>query len=190
MDEKLLLDFEEIKTPQNVKLASMEQRIVAYLIDGIILNGTFYFIRFFAELDANPDLFASMYLMVSVICFILSWLYCTSLESSKFQGTIGKIAMNIQITDLNTNRISFGKANLRFLVKNFLPQLPAYTILLKNVLGKSYIHSSMVYSTNDKILIVSVYFFILAVCIVAFFTENKQALHDIVAKTLVYKKTY
>ena len=39
------------------------------------------------------------------------------MESSVNQGTIGKMALNLKVTDLNGERISFGRATGRFFAK-------------------------------------------------------------------------
>jgi uncharacterized RDD family membrane protein YckC len=83
---------------------------------------------------------------------VINWLYFTILESSPKQATLGKMALGIVVTDLNGNRISFGRANGRYWSK---------------------IISSMI---------------LLIGYMMAGFTEKKQALHDIMAGTLVVKK--
>jgi uncharacterized RDD family membrane protein YckC len=40
----------------------------------------------------------------------------------------------------------------------------------------------------DQIMSIFSYFLMIIVCIVAFFTQKRQALHDIVAKTLIFKR--
>jgi uncharacterized RDD family membrane protein YckC len=56
-------------------------------------------------------------------CAILGlWIYFAILESSAWQGTVGKKVLGLRVTDLNGNRISFGRATGRFfakLVSNF-----------------------------------------------------------------------
>lgn len=47
----------------------------------------------------------------------IAWLYFAILESSKYQATIGKMALGIIVTDLQGNRISFGRASGRFFGK-------------------------------------------------------------------------
>ncbi len=47
----------------------------------------------------------------------VSWLYFAGMESSKFQGTFGKMALGIQVADEEGRRIGFGRASLRFLGK-------------------------------------------------------------------------
>jgi uncharacterized RDD family membrane protein YckC len=45
------------------------------------------------------------------------WIYSASQESSTRKGTVGKQAMNLIVTDLNGNKISFVQATKRFIVK-------------------------------------------------------------------------
>lgn len=42
------------------------------------------------------------------------WLYKTIMESSRTQGTLGKMALGIIVTDMAIKRISFARANGRF----------------------------------------------------------------------------
>lgn len=48
---------------------------------------------------------------------IAGWLYYALMESSTNQGTLGKMALGIKVTDLKGNRISFGKATGRYFGK-------------------------------------------------------------------------
>jgi len=89
---------------------------------------------------------------VALLIFILQVLYFSLMESSKYQGTVGKMALGLIVTDTNGGKLDFGKA----LVRN---------------LGK--IISSLILCIGY---------------IMAGFTEKKQALHDIIASTLVVKK--
>jgi uncharacterized RDD family membrane protein YckC len=67
------------------------------------------FIDFYKSL--MPLMFAS---------FIINWLYSALMDSSAKQGTLGKMVCGLRITDLEGNRISFGKATGRFFAKSFL----------------------------------------------------------------------
>jgi len=51
-----------------------------------------------------------------------TWLYFALLEASVHQGTVGKIAMGLFVTDLQGRRIGFGRASGRFFAK-FVTQL-------------------------------------------------------------------
>jgi len=79
-------------------------------------------------------------------------LYYSILESSKYQGTVGKLVMGIKVTDMNGERISFGKGVLRAIGR----------VISGMILFIGYL--------------------------MAAFTERKQALHDMLAGTLVLKK--
>jgi uncharacterized RDD family membrane protein YckC len=48
---------------------------------------------------------------------MLSWIYYASLESSTWQATLGKKILGLKVTDLEGNRISFGRASGRFFGK-------------------------------------------------------------------------
>lgn len=48
---------------------------------------------------------------------VVGWLYFALMESSKFQGTIGKLALGIIVTDMEGNKISFGRATGRYFGK-------------------------------------------------------------------------
>ena len=47
----------------------------------------------------------------------LGWLYFALMESSARQATLGKMALGIRVTDLDGNRIGFGKATGRYFAK-------------------------------------------------------------------------
>ncbi|MDR3444267.1 MULTISPECIES: RDD family protein [unclassified Dyella] len=48
---------------------------------------------------------------------IVSWLYFALCESSAWQGTIGKLALGIRVTDMDGKRIGFGRATGRYFAK-------------------------------------------------------------------------
>ncbi len=74
------------------------------------------------------------------------------MESSSKQATLGKMALGIIVTDVNGERIGFGRATGRFFGK---------------------IVSGMIFYIGY---------------IMAGFTDRKQALHDMMAGTLVVNK--
>jgi uncharacterized RDD family membrane protein YckC len=61
------------------------------------------------KLAVDPEL--------AVAGIFLGWIYYALLESSKWQATLGKRAFRLKVTDLEGNRISFGRASLRQLSK-------------------------------------------------------------------------
>jgi len=98
-------------------------RFVAYFIDAIILNiaqsviamplgfGTMTFT------NGDESAFWGMYLGVMSITFVMNWLYSAVLESSSLQGTLGKKALGLVVTDIDGRRISFGRATGRYFAK-------------------------------------------------------------------------
>ncbi|MCZ6692889.1 MAG: RDD family protein [Bacteroidetes bacterium] len=46
-----------------------------------------------------------------------SWLYYAVLESGSYQGTLGKMLLNLKVTDLEGEQISFSRATGRFFGK-------------------------------------------------------------------------
>jgi uncharacterized RDD family membrane protein YckC len=147
-------------------------RFVAYLIDGAIGGVVFGIIALFLILGvggfaifqnigdelSNGDTAALVpifmaYGFLIVISLVGGWLYYALMESSAKQGTLGKIAMGLTVTDLNGQRVTFGRATGRFFSKIITGLIP---------LGIGYI--------------------------MAGFTEKKQALHDMIASCLVFKR--
>jgi uncharacterized RDD family membrane protein YckC len=51
--------------------------------------------------------------LANLLGIIINWLYFALMESSSSQGTLGKMVLGIKVTDLNGNRVSFGKATGR-----------------------------------------------------------------------------
>jgi uncharacterized RDD family membrane protein YckC len=72
--------------------------------------------------DVRPDPvilggFLMLIFTLAGVSVIGQWLYCGYLESGEKQATWGKQALNLYVTDLSGNRISFGRASGRFFAK-------------------------------------------------------------------------
>jgi uncharacterized RDD family membrane protein YckC len=52
-----------------------------------------------------------------IVLFFASWLYEAFMESSSYQGTLGKMIFGLKVTDLYGNRISFERATGRHFAK-------------------------------------------------------------------------
>jgi Predicted membrane protein/domain len=136
------------------------RRVVAYIIDSIVLNialgilGAILGIGMMpmTALGANPDLIGGAVVLSSIgLSFLLNWLYFAVLECSSWQATVGKLVMGLVVTDQGGERIGFGRATGRYFAK---------------------ILSSLI---------------LLVGFIMVAFTERKQGLHDLIAGTLVYE---
>lgn len=113
------------------------QRFAAAIIDKLItgafagiyaaLGGWFYA---FATGTAGTFLVGDALFTTVVIGFLIcffsfDWLYYAILESSNLQATLGKLALGIRVTDLEGNRISFGRASGRHFAK-IISRMTAY----------------------------------------------------------------
>ena len=117
-------------------------RFVAYIIDGFVLGAGFFAIilvllmvtglgsavsRIHSEEDIGEAFalvgVASIFLGIG-IAIVGGWLYFAMMESSSWQGTLGKRALSIQVTDMAGRRISFGRASGRHfskIITNLIP---------------------------------------------------------------------
>ena len=145
-----------------VEYAGFWRRLFAVLIDSIIMQiivlvpalavGLALGIAAAAAGQDEQVIEAAGQLLGMVLGLVIGWLYEGLLTASSRQATIGKMALGVMVTDLNGNRISFGRSTGRYFSKiiSFLPLMIGYLIQP--------------------------------------FTERKQALHDLIAGTLVVKK--
>ncbi len=119
--------------------AGFWKRFAAYLIDSIIIGcvvGIFmmvFGIGLFASMASMDEmqmeqmdeedataLAAGMIGGMMTLILVASaaqWLYFALMESSPKQGTLGKMALGIIVTDMSGNRLSFGRATGRYFGK-------------------------------------------------------------------------
>ena len=93
---------------QNKVYSGLARRIIATVIDSLIL--TIPHLLFFSFEISGGYKFGS-----SLIHIIINVVYIAYFESSKYQGTIGKILMDIKIVDVNDQTISFSKSAFRYI---------------------------------------------------------------------------
>jgi uncharacterized RDD family membrane protein YckC len=137
-------------------------RFVAWLIDAILLATAGFFLTFTFGFQNQmfmprrggpiPFFYMGIFSFQGILKLAIGWLYFALMEASQFQGTLGKMALGLVVTDMGGQRISFGRATGRYFGK--------------------YISS-------------------LTICIgyiMAGFTQQKQALHDMMANCLVLRK--
>lgn len=149
-------------------------RVVAAIIDGLILAvplGLVFFLLFASALpsiianaqDQNPMSIAMTILprilFLLIASVIAGWLYWGLLESSPWQATLGKKALGLYVTDLSGKQATFARTSARFFAGRGIGSFP--------YLGGLYFLIS---------------------CIMAGFTEKKQALHDVIANCLVLRR--
>jgi len=140
--------------------AGFWRRVVAYLIDGLILSPVFVVLYLVVAgssavpLAMQPGgmvpfrVFPSLWL----VWILVPWLYFALCECSAWQATPGKLALGLGVTDEYGRRIGFGRATGRFFGK----------FLSGFILDIGYM--------------------------LAGWTERKQALHDLMAGCCVVRK--
>ncbi|MEI7036881.1 RDD family protein [Fulvimonas yonginensis] len=118
--------------------AGFWKRLVAYIIDAIVLFvPNTLIMKAFGEgaaqaqlqqavLSAGQDVdrvfaaYGQYYESMQtayLLTWLLAWLYFAVCESSAWQGTVGKLALGIRVTDLQGRRISFPRALGRYAAK-------------------------------------------------------------------------
>lgn len=114
-------------------------RLAAHIIDHFIisftLGGIIVFVGLtmgvtaavFDDMDnpANQVLIITLSTVLGILSLVATWLYYALLECSNYQGTLGKMALSLKVTDLEGNNISFARATGRFFGK-FLSSLILY----------------------------------------------------------------
>jgi uncharacterized RDD family membrane protein YckC len=96
-----------------LKFAGFWRRAIAFLLDYLIGYIVFFPLAYHL---LRPPKYMDMTNVRTFYFFYLlgGWLYYSLMESSSLQGTVGKLALRIKVTDLQGHRISFGKASARF----------------------------------------------------------------------------
>jgi uncharacterized RDD family membrane protein YckC len=157
----------------SVQYAGFWLRVVAYLIDSVVLGLGFMalFVPFavmtgltavLGNIHPGEDprdvgavlggtFFLGLFTVVS-LAFLGGWLYHAKMESSSWQATLGKKALNLRVTDLYGARISFARASGRHFAKLITGMIP---------LGVGFMLAGL--------------------------TERRQALHDMIAGCLVLR---
>ena len=95
--------------------AGFWRRLLAYIIDGFILGAAGWVL--FVIAGSVFLVFGPAEVAICVLTWPLGWLYFALMESSKYQGTLGKMALGIIVTDMEGRRISFGRATGRYFAK-------------------------------------------------------------------------
>lgn len=108
--------------------AGFWRRFVALFIDRMIIavvSWVLYFLFLMvgvitaASVGDKAGIFAGISMIVAylLITIVGQWLYFALCESSRWQATIGKLAMGLRVTNMNGERIGFGRASGRYFGK-------------------------------------------------------------------------
>ena len=114
-----------------VQYAGFWRRFLAAYIDGVVIGSAMYivilpFVLVGVAVDrgisGTPSAAATAFIgMMGILWLILAviapWIYEAAMISSDKQATLGKRAVGIVVTDLEGNRITFGRATGRYFGK-------------------------------------------------------------------------
>lgn len=128
----------------------------------------------FTRLKTGPQIERWVLLTVS----LPTWFYFTLSEGSKRQGTIGKQLLGLQVTDMAGQRISFGRALLRTMVKLAPWEITHLSLMLPTPLFQE---DEPEFRPG---LIIANLLLIIYIALMAL-TPRKQSLHDLLARTAV-----
>lgn len=126
-----------------VEYAGFWLRFVAYLIDGLVSGAAFLVLlvplfiltgagaalsKIGSGENISDDVAAFMGIGFILgffgIILVVSWLYYALSESSSWQATLGKKILNLKVTDMSGQPISFGRASGRYFAKIITGMIP------------------------------------------------------------------
>jgi uncharacterized RDD family membrane protein YckC len=100
--------------------ASFGQRVAAFLLDVIIqVIGGFIIVYFWglAFVANGGTSQEGLQLMSFGLRCVIGWIYFSAMESSPLEGTLGKLALGLKVTDITGSRVSFSQASGRWFGK-------------------------------------------------------------------------
>jgi uncharacterized RDD family membrane protein YckC len=112
--------FQQYQTPD---YATFWHRLAAYLIGWVLAMAVFCPVGVaMGALGAVGGREAeavglALNVIANLVSLVVTWLYYALMESSSWQGTLGKRLLGIKVTDLNGDRISFARATGRHFAK-------------------------------------------------------------------------
>ena len=182
MDEQFIDSDIPKPTPQYSVRAGFLPRVGAVVIDyflfsivGMLVIGAYGVdMRLLSEtMMSGGDwmaVFGDKYLIVNATTLTIRWFYFAQQESSVYQATLGKRVVGLVVTDMDCQRVNFPQAALRAFWKEAYNIIPMFGLALNlPLLGILGLATVLGYFMQP-------------------FTEKKQALHDIIGKTLVFQK--
>jgi uncharacterized RDD family membrane protein YckC len=117
-------------------------RFLAYLIDSVLAGivfgifallvvaivGVGYFRTIFESLNSEdstvPAAFIALILLASAFSVLITWVYYAWMESSQYQGTLGKMALGLIVIDQQGRPVTFARASGRFFAKIITGMIP------------------------------------------------------------------
>jgi uncharacterized RDD family membrane protein YckC len=119
-------------------------RLVAYIIDSVVVTfgigvlffagvaivGAGFFHNVDADLNGADNVVAGLGVLAILTLLFLGlvggWIYYAWFESSEHQGTLGKMALGLIVTDMQGRRITFARASGRYFSKIVTGLIPLF----------------------------------------------------------------
>jgi uncharacterized RDD family membrane protein YckC len=176
------------KLASDKSYSGIVRRAGAYLVDCAVMTAAFLVLQSFVFLPLRHRLIGSdewlmaggvpleIYTLLTIS--LPTWLYFAWSEQSTWQGTIGKRVFRLIVTDIEGDRIGFGRAMLRTVIKMLPWEISHLTVNLP---------TSIMYEPQPQFRFGFVFVFVLLVLYPALIllTRRHQSLHDLIAKTFV-----
>lgn len=161
--------------------ASRFKRVLAFIIDGLIIGIPSYFV--YATYYIQYDTFEFPQILentMSVIGTVIAFIYFGLFESSKYQATLGKQLFKIYVSDLQDQKITFARALGRYL----LLILPGLLFIFTD-----FNEHSFDFTTNPRASYLNLIGIVLSIVwiIPVFFTQARTTIYDMLSSTRVNK---
>ena len=166
---------------QKQRYASFIRRAAALMIDSGLLYVTLLGVFKVILLDAVRPYMLPIEAIVPpfriglVISLVLALVYHALLESSAWQGTVGKRIASIKVTDLEGNRLTIGRAGTRYIARQIIPLLSILT-------------GGLIQGDGGAALVTYCQEGAIPAYLIQLFTRQRQALHDMIAGTIVVNR--
>ena len=103
--------------PEHVAYGGFWIRVVAYIIDGILLTIVCGVVDRLLGINILASDWDHYDPMANVISLVIGWLYFALLESSERGATVGKMVMGLRVVTSDGRRLSFMNATGRYFAK-------------------------------------------------------------------------
>jgi uncharacterized RDD family membrane protein YckC len=104
-------------SPDHVAYGGFWIRVVAYLIDGILLTIVYGVVARLLGIDLFESDWRHYDPIANLVSLVIGWLYFALLESSERGATVGKMAMGLRVVTSDGQRLSFMNATGRYFAK-------------------------------------------------------------------------
>ncbi|RAU82347.1 RDD family protein [Pontibacter arcticus] len=104
----------ENSNPLTHPYAQIWARFIAMLLDSILMALVTLVIMLLLGMKMPNMDDPETRLQLNLTSMVLGWVYYSFMESSTYQATFGKQVMGLFVTDMQGQRLSFGKASARY----------------------------------------------------------------------------